>query len=118
MPPEDRSPAELAAAIGVPGIERHVLLCVDEDCDATEVSWTYLKRRVREEGLERRRVHLTQARCLGICAGGPIMVVHPDGTWYRDLTPANVERVVTEHLAGGEPVDELVFVRAPLGPSA
>ena len=44
-----RTPEELARAIGVPGIARHVFLCVEADCDANEVSWTYLRRRLRED---------------------------------------------------------------------
>lgn len=116
MPPaEPPGPEEMARAIGVPGIERHVFLCVDTDCDEHGVSWTYLRRRLRELGLERTKVHETQARCLGICTGGPVMVVYPDGVWYRAATPQNIERIVTEHLDRGEVVEDLVIVRSPLG---
>jgi len=28
----------------------------------------------------------TKADCLRVCTSGPIAVVYPDGTWYRDCT--------------------------------
>ncbi|MGQ0647362.1 MAG: (2Fe-2S) ferredoxin domain-containing protein [Gemmatimonadaceae bacterium] len=53
--------------------------------------------------------------CLGVCAGGPIVVVYPDGIWYAGVTPALLERIVLEHLKAGRVVEEAVFYRVGSG---
>lgn len=94
-------------------MQRHVLVCVDDDCDGKLVK--RFRKAIDAAGL-RATASMAKVKCFGICTSGPIVVVYPEGTWYADVTPALVERIVEQHLRDGEPVESAVFHRNPLCP--
>jgi 3-hydroxy-5-methyl-1-naphthoate 3-O-methyltransferase len=54
-------------------------------------------------------VQLTTCGCMGLCDEGPVIVVYPEGVWYRRVQAADVPEVVGAHLRGHGPVGRLVW---------
>ena len=95
---------------------RQIFICQHGDCAPPEDALK-LQAIVRENlGVLRKlrnpeRVKCTLSDCLGVCRGGPIVAVYPDGTWYHHVTPELMARIVTEHLGEGRPLDDHIFHR-------
>lgn len=99
--------------IAIKPFVKHVLVCTGPRCapEASPALYTLLKNRLKELGLAEgpERIHRSQCHCFGICQGGPIVVVYPEGTWYDQVTPEKLERIIASHLIKKVPVKEYVF---------
>ena len=95
---------------------RHVLVCTGGFCSPSRAGRAVYAKLA--ELLEREdllfgptRVKRGETPCLGVCGGGPVMVVYPEGVWYAGVTLPLLERIVVEHLTRGRVVEEAVAFR-------
>ncbi len=89
-------------------VRREVLVCAGGaclSCRAASVAEAFAEA-IRERGLEE-RARVVNVGCMGLCEAGPLVLVSPDGVYYPKVDPAQVPRIVEEHLAGDTPVEEL-----------
>ena len=91
-------------------IRAHILICGGTGC--TSSGSAKLQKAFNEQlaanGLAE-EVKIVQTGCFGLCALGPVVIVHPDGTFYSQVTEEDVPEIVTEHLLKGRVVERLVY---------
>ena len=97
---------------------RHLLVCTGPRCTQdgqAQALFDSLGDKFKANGLHEGALRVKRSRvsCFAACKGGPILCVQPDGVWYYNVTPENMDRIVEEHLVGGRVVEALVFHRGP-----
>ncbi|MEQ8508128.1 MAG: hypothetical protein RIF37_17475 [Rhodospirillaceae bacterium] len=53
------------------------------------------------------RVRVNAAGCLDRCELGPVMVIYPDGVWYRYENETDVDEILSSHIKNGIVVERL-----------
>jgi (2Fe-2S) ferredoxin len=95
---------------------RHVFICTGLYCDPSGQAKKLYARLAQKLGPlgnynNPERVKRGTTPCLGVCAGGPILAVYPDGIWYHSVDEAVLDRIIEEHLMNDRPVEEFIFHR-------
>jgi (2Fe-2S) ferredoxin len=79
--------------------------CQEKGCSQT---WQKLSDEFTLRNLWAAGFQLTNAGCLGPCHLGPSLVVYPDAVMYTGVKPADIDRIIEEHLLLDRPVAELI----------
>lgn len=74
----------------------------------TQDLFQYLAQRIMQEGVMG-TISPIRTSCLNRCSVGPVMLIEPGHVMYTKLTKEKIDRIVTEHLIGGNVVEEYVI---------
>ena len=95
----------------------HIFCCVNErpasavrECckkkNALELR-AYMKKKILDLGLKKIRVN--QSGCLDKCEEGPVLVIYPDGTWYKYKNTKDIDEIIKKHIQEGKKVTRLLI---------
>ena len=94
---------------------REILLCAGASCIASGA--LEIKSRLLDKSEAKGvKINIIETGCLGPCAGGPVIIIKPENTYYEKLTVEDIDEIVEQHLAGGKPVDRLLHRNTGEGP--
>ena len=63
---------------------------------------------LEEKGLAN-EINIIETGCMGPCDLGPVMIVYPEGVFYKKVTVNDVPELVEEHFIKGRPVKRLML---------
>ncbi len=88
----------------------HVMVCGGAGCISSNCLDVVnaLNEALEKKGIKE-KVKVVLTGCMGPCDMGPVMIVYPDGTFYRRVRPKDAEAIVEEHIIGGNPVSKLLY---------
>ena len=90
----------------------HAMICTCTNCvsngslQVKEALETEIKKQHLEDD-----VKVVPTGASGLCVNGPILVVQPEGIFYRRVTVKEVPHLVEEHFLKGRPVKSLMYVQ-------
>ncbi len=82
--------------------------CVKADDPESQELFQHLAQRLMEKGIIG-TVTPIQTGCLNRCANGPVMLVEPGHVMYVNLTKEKINKIIDEHIIGGNVVSEYVI---------
>lgn len=88
---------------------RHMLFCTGSDCDGKSL----IKEARKLLGKDSVHVKRSKVKCLGACKFGPVVIVYPDGVWYRCPSKKVLRKIISEHIQGGQPVEKYILQQMP-----
>ncbi len=87
-----------------------VLICCGSGC--VSAGALKIKQALKDQLKERnllQEINLIETGCMGPCDYGPVMMIYPEGVFYRKVTVEDIEEIIEEHFIKGRPVKRLML---------
>ncbi|WP_458786186.1 NADH-ubiquinone oxidoreductase-F iron-sulfur binding region domain-containing protein [Vallitalea sediminicola] len=90
--------------------KHHILVCSGTGCTASnsQVILKKLEKEIKKRHLED-KVKVFKTGCFGFCKLGPIIVVHPERTFYCHVKLEDVDNILEEHIQNNKVIERLLY---------
>lgn len=90
--------------------KHHILICAGTGCAASKstIVRENFEKEIKKRGLQD-KVKIFKTGCFGFCKLGPIVVVHPERTFYCKVQPEDADDIVEQHIQNGQVVERLLY---------
>lgn len=88
-------------------MKKRITVCGGTGCKASASAAIIEKLRTLTASID--DVEVTQVGCFGFCEKGPIVKIMPEGTFYVEVTPDDVQELVDVHIKADGRVDRLLY---------
>lgn len=88
----------------------HLLICMGTGCTSSQSN--KVRQKLEKEITKRKltdKVKVFKTGCFGFCKLGPIIVIHPDRTFYIKVEPEDVDEILDVHIENGQIVEKLLY---------
>jgi len=89
-----------------------ITLCCGTACHATgsRIVTAAIEEEIKKQGLNA-ELDFRTTGCHGFCEKGPIVVIHPEGICYLQVTPEDVPEIISETIKGKKIIERLVYTK-------
>ena len=88
--------------------------CVSQNNPESQQLMQHLSQQLMMKGIIATATPI-QTSCLNRCQQGPVILVEPGHTMYVNLTKEKIDRIIDEHIIGGNVVSEYVIDESAWG---
>jgi len=91
--------------------QTHLFLCNGSSCKnkGAEESTKIIRETIKECGLHE-TIHTTKTLCNARCDDGPVVIVQPEGIWFKEITPDAARDFVVRGLVNDEmPLEKFLY---------
>jgi NADH:ubiquinone oxidoreductase subunit F (NADH-binding)/(2Fe-2S) ferredoxin len=90
--------------------KHYILVCGGTACESGKADDIYknLINECETQGVKD-SVQIVKTGCFGFCEKGPIVKILPDESFYVEVTSADAQEIVAEHIVKGRPVKRLLY---------
>ena len=90
--------------------ERHILICKGKHClnKGSENLCDVLEKTLEEKNLNV-KVSVEYGSCQHLHMFGPFLIIKPDDILYVEVTPNDIEEIITQHIVNNKIVERLLL---------